>query len=128
MSKNILIVEDNATLSEMYKFKLELEGYSVLIKSDGLAAITYLSNASPDLILLDILLPGITGFEFIEQMQKEDATFRDVPVIVFSNLNSEEDREKAHALCIRQFINKSESTVEEIALMIESVLDTYSKS
>jgi response regulator RpfG family c-di-GMP phosphodiesterase len=69
--KTIMIVEDNPQLSDMYRFKLELAGYHVIVKYDGLAAISSLLNADPDLILLDIMMPGMNGFEVLQTIRAQ---------------------------------------------------------
>ncbi|MES2994712.1 MAG: response regulator [Patescibacteria group bacterium] len=126
--RHLLIVEDDWLLQNLLTNKLsalKTRGVAITSAFDGEKAVEEVRKQKPDVILLDILLPGMTGFEFLKHMQGEDPTFKDIPVIVFSNLSSESDREKAHALGVREFIHKSDSTIEEISLMIESVLDTY---
>jgi CheY-like chemotaxis protein len=123
--KKLLIVEDDWLLQNLLSTKLTpLTEQGVLLSSafDGDKAVEMAKASRPDVILLDILLPGMTGFEFLETMQKADPSFRDVPVIVFTNLNSEEDREHAKKLGVRDFMPKADSTIDDIAKRIESVL------
>jgi len=86
---HILIIEDEPSIAEMYKLKLELNGYVVLIASNGLNGLKYLENNSPDLILLDLMMPVMNGEEFLSRLRKLEA-YRNTPVIVLTNVSREE--------------------------------------
>lgn len=123
--KRLLIVEDDWLLQNLLANKLaplREQGITVDIAFDGIEAFKLAQANRPDIILLDILLPGMTGFEFLETLQEQDPTFRQVPVIVFSNLNSDTDRERATALGVRVFMHKADSTLEEIVEKIEELV------
>lgn len=124
--KHLLIVEDDWLLQNLLSTKvapLKERGVTVESAFDAAKAIECVKARRPDAILLDILLPGMTGFEFLETVQKEDPSFKDVPVIVFTNLNAETDREKAKTLGVREFMHKADSTLEEILAKLETVLN-----
>jgi putative two-component system response regulator len=122
--KRLLIVEDDWVLQDLMTNKLSpLKELGLVMDSafDGAKAVELAEANRPDVILLDILLPGMTGFEFLEAMQKKDPSFRNIPVIVFTNLNSHEDREQGHRLGVKEFIHKADSSLEEISAKLEKV-------
>lgn len=123
--KHLLVVEDDWLLQNLLSTKLAPlahEGVVIQPVFDGNSAMEAARKDRPDMILLDILLPGMTGFEFLEAMHKEDPAFRTVPVIVFSNLDAEKDRARAKELGVAGFMNKSATTMEEIVEKVSSVL------
>ena len=125
LGKHLLIVEDDWLLQNLLSIKLtplKEQGATIDAAFDGTKAVELVKIKRPDVILLDLLLPGMTGFEFLESAQKTDTTFREVPVIVFSNLNSQEDRDRARTLGVKEFMHKSDSTIEEISEMLLKVL------
>lgn len=123
MKKIIMIIEDNPILSEMYRFKLELENFTVIVKADGLAAITKLSDMDPepDLILLDLMMPGMNGFEVLETV-KACNRLQNSKIIVFSNLNETKDRERCLELGADDFILKSSVTPKQLIERIHTAL------
>jgi DNA-binding response OmpR family regulator len=124
MKKIIMIVEDNVILSDMYRFKLELEQFQVIVKSNGLAAITKLSDMEPepDLVLLDLMMPGMNGFEVLETVKACDK-LKHSKIIVFSNLNEPKDRQRCLDLGADEFILKSSVTPKELVEKIRNVLE-----
>lgn len=123
MKKTIMIVEDNVILSDMYRYKLELEQFQVIVKSNGLAAITKLSDMDPepDLVLLDLMMPGMNGFEVLETVKTCDK-LKNSKIIVFSNLNEPKDRQRCLDLGADDFILKSSVTPRELVEKIRNVL------
>src|SRR3989344_1064188 len=91
--KNILVVEDDKFLRELISQKLLKEGYAALEAVDGEDGIKKIKEEKPDLILLDLILPGIDGFEVLTKM-KEDPELSKIPVIILSNLGQKEDVER----------------------------------
>ncbi len=124
--KRLLIVEDDWLLQNLISSKLaSLRESGVLVDAafDGPKAMEMATAHRPDAILLDIMLPGMTGFEFLETIQKKDPTFAKIPVIVFTNLNGDEDRDMAKKLGVREFMYKADSTpgeiVEKLGVLLE---------
>lgn len=129
--KRLLIVEDDWLLQNLISTKLApLREKGILVDAafDGPKAMEMAKAHRPDAILLDIMLPGMTGFEFLETIQKEIPTFKDVPVIVFTNLNGDEDRDQAQKLGVREFMYKADSTPGEIVEKLEALLREDEKS
>lgn len=121
MPKTILIIEDDKFLREMMGKKLEEEGYSVSMAIDGEEGIKKIQGEKPDLILLDLILPGIDGFEVLERMRK-DADLAKIPVIILSNLGQKEEVERGLSLGAVDYLIKAHFTPREIIDKIKKVL------
>ncbi len=80
----VLLVEDDATLAQMYRIKLERDGYTVAVAGDGEEALGLLTADLPDLIFLDVRLPRMDGLTFLERLRAEERT-KNVPVVIVSN-------------------------------------------
>lgn len=115
MSK-ILLVEDETILRETLAEILELNDFEVIAASSGFEALEVLKDTIPDLILSDVLMPGMTGFEMIEQV-KIQAHLKDVPFIFLSALTSNDDKQKALDLGCSQFITKPFKSFEVVKLI-----------
>ncbi len=98
MNENILIVEDDPVIASMYAGKFEREGFNVKIAENGIIATTIISSFFPKVILMDMMMPTMNGFETIGVIRKLAPSLEDSKIIVFSNLSSEEDRTKAKEL------------------------------
>ncbi len=86
--KKIMIIEDNKDLREIYKHSFEKYGYEVILEGNGLEGITSVVDKMPDVILLDLMMPGMDGFGFLQKMR--DAGGLSIPVIVCSNVSDVE--------------------------------------
>src|SRR5690554_1702406 len=109
----ILIVEDDEFLRSLTAKRLEKEGYSLTIAANGQEAVASAQSEKPDLILLDLLLPVMNGFEALEKIRGL-AGFDAVPVVVFSNLGQKEDIEKAKSLGASDFLIKANFTLDDV--------------
>jgi len=110
---NILIVEDEQLLYNLLKQKLQSAGINVEWAMDGETALGKIAEHMPDLILLDLLLPGIDGFEILKRL-KQDDRLKDIPVIVLSNLGETKDIDSVLKLGASEYIIKAESSPQEI--------------
>ncbi|MEK7091411.1 MAG: response regulator [Patescibacteria group bacterium] len=119
MAKKVFIVEDDEFLRSLTVKRLEKEGYQVDVAVDGDSALGKIKEASPDIILLDLLLPGLSGFEVLKKI-REDGPVKGTPVIVFSNLGQREDIEKAKALGVNDFLIKANFTLDDVVMKISS--------
>lgn len=90
MSQNILVVEDDKFLRELIVQKLNKEGYKTIEAIDGEEGVKKIKTEKPVLVLLDLILPGIDGFEVLEQV-KQDPEAAKIPVIILSNLGQKDD-------------------------------------
>ncbi len=89
----ILLVEDDAFLASVYATKFELEGFSVLHAADGEQGLKAAEKHLPDIILLDILMPKMDGFEMLHRL-KQDPKLEPIPVVMLTNLGQKEDVER----------------------------------
>ena len=89
----VLIVEDDAFLAGIYTTKFSLEGFDVLSAGDGLAGLKVARKELPNIILLDVLMPKMDGFEVLDELKKDDKT-RNIPVVILTNLGQKEDGQR----------------------------------
>lgn len=106
IKKKILIVEDNVDLQELYKIYFELAGFEVYQRLDGLKGITEMIELKPDIVLLDIMMPQMNGFEVLEVIKNQSSI--EIPIIVCSNLSQQWDVERAIQLGADAYIRKSD--------------------
>ncbi|HHE76814.1 MAG TPA: response regulator, partial [Candidatus Parcubacteria bacterium] len=114
-------IEHDKFLRELISKKLSDAGYEVLEAIDGEEGIKRVKESKPDLVLLDLILPGIDGFEVLSQI-KQDPLFSDLPVIILSNLGQKEDVEKGLKLGAVDFLVKAHFTPGEIIEKIKKIL------
>lgn len=105
----VLFVEDDASVAQMYRLKLELDGYVVDVASDGLAALEKARALHPDIIFLDIRLPKLDGLTVLERL-REDASTARIPVVILSNWNEKELVERGVMLGALDHLIKSQTT------------------
>ncbi len=121
MKKTILIIEDEKDLRFFLKTALSQEGYEVKEAFDAEEGFEKLKEKKPDLILLDILLPGKSGFDFLTQI-KADPNFESIPVLILSNYGRQEDIEKGLKLGAVDYLIKANFTLEEIVQKVKKIL------
>lgn len=119
----LLLVEDDNFLIDILIQKFENDGYNVLHASEGKEAIRKAHDEDPDIILLDIVLPGMNGFEIIKKL-KDDETTADIPVTFLSNLGQKEDIEKGKKLGAVDFIVKANHSLDEIIDRVNKLLSS----
>jgi len=121
VAKKILIVEDDKFLRELMSRKLREEGYEVIEAMDGDAGLKKMKKEKPDLVLLDLILPEIDGFEVLAT-KKEDPEIAKIPVIILSNLGQREDVEKGLSLGAIDYLVKASFTPGEIVEKVKNIL------
>jgi len=121
IQKKILIVEDDKFLRELIAQKLKKEGYLISESVDGEEGIKKIKSDKPDLVLLDLILPSIDGFEVLTKA-KEDSSISSIPVIILSNLGQKEDVERGLKLGAVDYLIKAHFTPGEIIEKIKSAL------
>jgi DNA-binding response OmpR family regulator len=108
--KRIIIVDDDKDLREMLRIRLEYEGYEVRVAANGLRLLSSLRVDRPDLILLDVLMSWIDGFELCNAL-KRNPEFSSIPIFIISALTSEKDRQQGFAAgCSRYYVKPLEFT------------------
>lgn len=121
LTKTILIIEDDRFLRQLISQKLIKEGYDVSQAMDGEEGLKKIREEKPGLILLDLILPGIDGFEVLSQMKKEQE-IAEIPVIILSNLGQREDVERGLNLGAVDYLIKAHFTPGEIIEKAKSAL------
>ncbi len=116
----ILVIEDDKFLRELLVSKLAAEGYAITTAIDGKEALASLEAEVPDLILLDLILPDLSGFEILEKIRAKEG-WKTVPIIVLSNLDQKEDIDKAHTLGANDFMIKANFSLNEIIARIKKI-------
>ena|SRR3990167_8492193 len=118
--ERILIVEDDRSLVRLYQTKLEKTGYTIHVAYDGEQCFEILADFTPDLILLDVILPKIDGFEVLKRL-KTDTKTQNIPIILLTNLGQDEDIEKGKKLGAIDYLIKAQFTPSEIVKKIEAI-------
>ncbi|MBI4117882.1 MAG: response regulator [Parcubacteria group bacterium] len=117
----ILIVEDDRFLLKIYSTKLSKAGYEVIFAIEGDEALRKINDEKPNLILLDIILPGKNGFEILSEMRSQKST-QNIPVIILSNLGQEEDIVRGKELGVKEYLVKSNHSLKEVMQKISEVI------
>ena len=120
-NKKILIIEDEATLQKALNEVLAGENYEVVTSLDGLKGLELAQEENPDLILLDIILPKIDGFEVLRRI-KENKKTSQIPVIILTNLSDVNDIQKALDLGATTYLVKADFHIEDVLKKIKEVL------
>lgn len=120
-ANRVLIVEDDAMLSGVLAENLEAAKFKVAIVTDGLSVFDEVLKFSPDIILLDLVIPGIDGFMVLKQL-KEDSKTSDIPVAVLSNLGQESDVKSVKALGADQYFLKANTRMDLIIKYVKDKL------
>lgn len=120
MAKRILYVEDEKFFADTLKKVLVAAGYEVELAEDGEKGLMLARQWKPTLILLDLLLPKVEGFEVLKQLKADLATTA-IPIVVLSNLNSEADVQRAKALGAQNFYVKALTMPNTILTMVKDV-------
>jgi len=118
----IMIVEDDPTLRDIYITRFDAEGYNVVSAIDGEAALSTAVKEQPDLILLDIMMPKISGFDVLDILRATPET-KDTKIIVMSALSQTADIEKGKSLGANAYLVKSQVTLSEVVEKVKAVLN-----
>jgi len=118
--KSILLVEDDPFLVDLYDTKLKSEGFEVEIATKGSEVFKKLMEKKPDLLLLDIVLPDVDGWEILEKI-RENENLRDIKIFVLSNLGEKRDIEKARELGVTEYLIKAHYKPSEVVEEIKKI-------
>lgn len=117
----ILIVEDDVELATMYKLKFEREWFEVFLCENGLNAVTDITNIIPDIVLLDIMMPTMDGFETLRVIRQLAPSLK-TKIIMFTNLNSQADIDRCMQLGADDYFLKASTTPREAVERIRALL------
>lgn len=118
MSKKIAIVEDDQTIAQMYRIKFETEGYTVELAGDGKQGLELAESFKPDIILLDLMMPEMTGDEMLAKMRATDWG-KNIKVIILTNVSTDEASPKIKDLQVEGFIVKAHYTPQQVVDMVK---------
>src|SRR3990167_9285690 len=122
----ILMVDDDKMLIDLYKERLELAGYQVEISRDGEEGLAKVHEVKPDIVLLDIMMPKVNGYEALASIKSDPAT-KDVPVIILSALMRDVNKSKAVESGADDYILRENAVPADVIQKIEAVLKKYHK-
>lgn len=122
MPKTILFIEDEAALQKTLGESLKHEGYEIISALDGESGFNLAKLQKPDLILLDLILPKVHGFEVLRKL-KDTSETKEIPVIILTNLESMNDINKALELGATTYLVKASYSLEEVLEKVKKVLE-----
>jgi len=122
----VLLVEDNIALRDMYETRLLREGYDVETAADGKEALSIAISEQPDLVLLDIMLPKISGFDVLSALKSTQGVSH-IPVIILTVLDQESNRVKGLVEGAEDYMIKSQDMPQDVIAKIKVVLAKYGK-
>lgn len=117
----IAIIEDDPVISQMYRMKFEADGFDVQLANDGKKGVALVENFLPDLILLDLQMPEMSGDEALSIIRKS-TWGKDIPAIILTNLGEEEAPKHIRSLGIHSYIVKAELTPRQVVQRVKEAL------
>lgn len=117
----ILVIEDDTFLLDAYKVKLQQEKYDILSAKDGEEGLELAKKEKPDLIILDLILPKVSGIDVLKKI-RQDAKVKDIPVIIASNLDQKEQIEQAKEIGAIDYFIKSNIAINDLINQIDTYL------
>ena len=118
----VIIIEDDKFLRELINRKLQSENFETVLAIDGETGLDLIIKENPDIVLLDLILPGINGFEVLTKVKKNEKT-KNIPVIILSNLGQKDDIEKGMGIGATDYLVKAHFTPSEIVEKINQILE-----
>ncbi len=121
MSENlsVLLIEDEKEVAELYRLKLSLDGYKVEVAEDGESGLKKALETKPELIFLDIKMPGMDGFEVLKHLRSSEVT-KNTPIVILSNFDEQEMIEKGLTLGANEYLIKSQFNPAELSKKAKS--------
>lgn len=119
--KSVLVVEDDPVLLKMYSEKFTFEGFEVLNAKNGEEALDVVKDKNVDIILLDIMLPRMSGTDFLERLRGDDKK-KDIPVVALTNLAEESEKQRAIKLGVEEYLVKAMQTPEQVVEKVKKYI------
>jgi len=119
----IAIIEDDPVISQMYRMKFETDGFDVQLADNGKKGVALVEHFAPDIILLDLQMPEMSGDEALAAIRKQ-SWGKDIPVIILTNLGEEEAPKTIRGLGIHSYIVKAELTPRQVVQRVKDALGT----
>ncbi len=121
MAIKIGVIEDDVAISQMYRLKFEAEGFEVQTAENGKLGLELIEQFKPAIILLDLMMPEMTGDEMLAELRKKPWG-KDITVIILTNLGEEEAPKSLKELNVHSFIVKAEMTPSQVAQRVKQAL------
>lgn len=116
--KKILLVEDDTTLAEVYRSRLELEGFETKNVNNGEKALSAIQEYKPDLVLLDAMMPKISGFDVLDIIRNTPST-ANTRIIMLTALSQPKDKERAETLGVDEYLVKSQVVIGDVVARVK---------
>lgn len=120
--KKVLIVEDDMFVRDIYHVKFEKENFEVVLAENGVEAIRKLEDKTPDIILLDMVMPYMDGMEVLKKI-KENVAWRNIPIIMLTNISEKEKVTEGMEYGINEYLIKSHFTPSEVVGKVRELLE-----
>ena len=117
----VAIIEDDQAISQMYRIKFEAEGFEVETAENGRLGLELIEKMRPDIILLDLMMPEMTGDEMLQELRTKEWG-KDITVIILTNMGEQEAPAIVRQLNVKRFIVKAEMTPRQVAEMVKAEL------
>lgn len=117
----VLLVEDDNNLREIFQMRLQAEGYATVVAADGEEGLAMAMKEKPDLVIADVMMPKLSGFEMIENLRAAPET-KDMKVIMMTALGQAEDQARGEKLGVLKYLVKSQVTLEDFARVVKEAL------
>lgn len=124
-AQTVMIVDDDGSMVRLYTNIFQIEGFTVVSASSGREAIEKLANVTPNVILLDLMMPNMSGFDFLDKIRNMEKT-KSIPVIVLTNLATDDTQQEIQKYNVAKFLIKSDYMPKQILEEVKSVLATTS--
>jgi DNA-binding response OmpR family regulator len=121
-NKNVLIIEDDVFLGDVLVKKLNSAGFTAYLARDGAIGLSQLRELKPSILLLDIILPTLSGYDILEEKNK-DTSIKDIPVIVISNSGQPVEIDKALSMGVKDYLVKAQFDPEEVIVKVKRELE-----
>ena len=121
LNKTILLADDDQFILVAYKDGLTRAGYRVVAAQDGEEALNILKTLEPDLILLDLIMPKVNGFEVLQKVKSSDR-LKDIPVIVLTNLSQDSDENEVRSFGVNDFLVKADVSLKDLLDRVKVLL------
>jgi CheY-like chemotaxis protein len=117
----VLLVEDDNNLREIFQMRLQAEGYTTVVAADGEEGLVTAMKEKPDLLIADVMMPKLSGFEMVESLRAAPET-KDIKVIMMTALGQAEDQARGEKLGVVKYLVKSQVTLEDFARVVKETL------
>ncbi len=121
-NKTVLVADDDHFIVTAFRAGLQNAGYEVLVALDGQEAVKLITDHRPDVILLDVIMPTMNGFEVLENI-KTNGDLARIPVIMFTNLSQQSDRDTAQSYGVVDFFVKTDMSFKDVLLRLDRLLN-----